>query len=144
MKNKIQFINGIKAMVISLAITLGFSNAVIAQGLNSSCGKELQTYCSQVTPGEGRIMACLYAYGDKISEECVDEIEGVTLKIGAAVDSIQHGYEECSEDIEKFCPKIEPGQGRMYKCIKKSEAMLGQSCKSALGLLETQYKAETK
>ena len=31
---------------------------------------ELETYCKDVTPGDGRILACLYAHGDKLSGQC--------------------------------------------------------------------------
>jgi len=31
---------------------------------------EIETYCKAVTPGEGRILACLYAYQDKLSGKC--------------------------------------------------------------------------
>jgi len=126
---------------LMLASLIGLSSAVQAQGLSASCGKDLKKYCSQVTPGDGRIMACLYAHGDKIAEECVSEIQGVALKFSAAVDVIQYGYEQCSQDIEKFCADVEPGQGRMYKCIKKNETALEAKCNSALGLLETHFGA---
>ena len=28
------------------------------------CSTEFETYCKNVTPGEGRLLACLYAYED--------------------------------------------------------------------------------
>ncbi len=34
------------------------------------CETEMKTYSSEVTPGEGRIMACLYADTDKITGRC--------------------------------------------------------------------------
>ena len=36
----------------------------------NGCKTELETYCKTVTPGEGRVLACLYAYGDKLSGKC--------------------------------------------------------------------------
>ncbi|MDH3279693.1 MAG: cysteine rich repeat-containing protein [Gammaproteobacteria bacterium] len=38
----------------------------VAQG----CEKELQSYCAKVTPGKGRVLACLYAHEDKLSGRC--------------------------------------------------------------------------
>jgi hypothetical protein len=32
-----------------------------------SCSSELAQYCAGVTPGERRLLACLYAHGDKLS-----------------------------------------------------------------------------
>lgn len=31
------------------------------------CQKEIEGFCKDVTPGQGRVLACLYAYGDKLS-----------------------------------------------------------------------------
>ena len=36
----------------------------------NGCKEELEKYCGNVTPGEGRVLACLYAYGDKLSGRC--------------------------------------------------------------------------
>ena len=34
------------------------------------CQAEIETYCKDVTLGKARIMACLYAHEDKLSERC--------------------------------------------------------------------------
>ena len=34
------------------------------------CSKEFESYCKNVTPVEGRLLACLYAYSDKLSNRC--------------------------------------------------------------------------
>lgn len=34
------------------------------------CQTEIETYCKDVTPGEARILACLYAHEDKLPERC--------------------------------------------------------------------------
>jgi len=34
------------------------------------CNAELRQHCADVTPGEGRLLACLFAYDDKLSGQC--------------------------------------------------------------------------
>ena len=34
------------------------------------CKTELENYCKDVTPGEGRVIACIYAHEDKLSDRC--------------------------------------------------------------------------
>ena len=50
------------------------SAEAVAQGLvetvATGCEKELAAYCQGVTPGDGRILACLYAHADKLSGQC--------------------------------------------------------------------------
>ena len=38
--------------------------------VKEGCKKELDMYCKNVTPGKGRVVACLYAYEDKLSGRC--------------------------------------------------------------------------
>ncbi len=33
----------------------------------NGCKAEIEKYCKNVTPGQGRVLACLYAYEDKLS-----------------------------------------------------------------------------
>lgn len=110
-----------------------------AQSLLAACGKDITAYCSKVTPGEGRIAACLYAHGDKIADQCVSAIETTALQIESAIDHIQYGYEQCSEDIDKFCAKVEPGGGRMYDCIKRNAKALTPTCTKAVEGLEARF-----
>ena len=42
----------------------------LADQVREGCKAELESYCKQVTPGEGRLLACLYAFEDKLSARC--------------------------------------------------------------------------
>jgi hypothetical protein len=42
----------------------------LVESVVNGCKAELDTYCKDVTPGEGRILACLYARNDKLSGKC--------------------------------------------------------------------------
>jgi Cysteine rich repeat len=42
----------------------------LATQVRESCSSELSQYCAEVAPGEGRLLACLYAHGDKLSGQC--------------------------------------------------------------------------
>ena len=62
-------------VLIALAILpLLFTSATAGQSLVDTvvngCKVEIEKYCAQVTPGEGRVLACLFAYEDKLSAKC--------------------------------------------------------------------------
>jgi hypothetical protein len=38
---------------------------------SKGCQAEIETYCKDVTPGQARILACLYAHEDKLPERCL-------------------------------------------------------------------------
>jgi hypothetical protein len=103
-----------------------------AQEVADKCGVELQTFCKDVTPGEGRILACLYAYSDQSSDHCKDVVREAFehLKLMSAVSS--HIKTECGDDLERFCKDVEPGEGRLLGCLEKYDRKLSQKCSSAL------------
>ena len=55
-----------------IILLLGVAGANAQQGLietvGNGCKMEIEKYCSQVTPGQGRILACLYADLEKYCE----------------------------------------------------------------------------
>jgi hypothetical protein len=96
------------------------------------CKKELETYCKQVTPGEGRILACLYAYSDKLSGRCEYALYDAAAQLERAVTALTYVANECRGDLEKYCADIQPGQGRLAACLKKNDAKVSGRCKQAL------------
>jgi hypothetical protein len=96
------------------------------------CKKELETYCQGVTPGEGRVLACLYAYSDKLSGRCEYALYDASAQLERAVTALTYVANECRGDLEKYCANIQPGQGRLAACLKKNDAKLSGRCNQAL------------
>jgi len=55
---------------ILLFVTPVMAQQTLIDTVANGCKAELEKYCKNVTPGEGRVLACLYAYGDKLSGRC--------------------------------------------------------------------------
>ena len=108
----------------------------VAQGIVDSvkkgCDKELKTYCKDVTPGEGRVLACLYAYEDKLSGQCEYTLYDAAAQLERAVNALSYAVNECRDDLTKFCSDIKPGEGRLLQCIDKNDAKVSGRCKQAL------------
>jgi hypothetical protein len=96
------------------------------------CKKELETYCQGVTPGQGRVLACLYAYSDKLSGRCEYALYDAAAQLERAVTALTYVANECRSDLEKYCADIQPGQGRLAACLRKNDAKLISRCKQAL------------
>lgn len=111
-------------------------NPVMAQeGLVESvltgCKTELEKYCSNVTPGEGRVLACLYAYEDKLSGRCEYALYDAAVQLERAVAALSYVVNECSSDLKQYCTGVAAGEGRLLQCLQKNDAQVSQRCKQA-------------
>jgi len=100
--------------------------------VKEGCQKEFDSYCKEVTPGEGRLLACLFAYEDKLSGRCEYALYDASAQLQHAVASLSYAANECKEDIEKHCATVKAGEGRILACLKKSEKDLTARCKTAM------------
>ena len=122
---------------VALAILLFGINSAIAQQdlvetVANGCKTELEKYCNQVTPGQGRVLACLYAYGDKLSSKCEYALYDAAVQLERAVAALSYVANECDADMEKYCESIEPGEGRLLECLEKHDKEVSGRCKQAL------------
>jgi len=122
---------------VALAILLmGITSANAQQGLvetvANGCKVEIEKYCSQVTPGEGRVLACLYAHEDKLSSKCEYALYDAAAQLERAVAALSYVANECDADLEKYCKSIAPGEGRLLDCLEKHDKQVSGRCKQAL------------
>jgi hypothetical protein len=119
----------------ALAQQKGPSEA-IAQGLVETvakgCEKELKMYCAQVTPGEGRVLACLYSFWDKLSDQCDNALYDAAAQLQRAVAALSYVNSECWDDLKAYCANIQPGEGRLLQCLDKNDAKVTRRCKQAV------------
>jgi hypothetical protein len=109
----------------SLLCTTHVGHAVGADPAGSVCNEDIQKFCGDVTPGEGRILMCLQSHIDRISPECRGAMETGKKKVKEAADA-------CREDAEKFCAGIQPGGGRIAICLKQNFESLSPACRQVM------------
>jgi hypothetical protein len=54
---------------------------------------------------------------------------GLTLTISAL--ALAGKDNPCKADVARLCPNVEPGGGRIIRCLKDHEADLSDACKAA-------------
>ena len=104
----------------------------IVKSVAEGCNKEIRTYCSTVTPGEGRVLACLFSHEDKLSGRCQYALYDAAVQLERAVATLTYVANECDADLETYCANIRPGEGRLAQCLKKNEKKLNQRCTQAI------------
>ena len=104
----------------------------IVETFTEGCKVELEKYCKGVTPGEGRLVACLYAHGDKLSGKCEYAIYDAAAQLERALTALTYVANECRDDLKANCADIKAGEGRLLKCLEKHDAKVSGRCKQAL------------
>jgi len=96
------------------------------------CQKELTTFCKDVTPGEGRILACLYAFQDKLSPSCEYALYDSATQLERTINTLAFVASECRDDLEANCADVKPGEGRLLDCLDKNREKVSARCQEAV------------
>ena len=104
----------------------------IVETVARGCEKEIQGFCKDVTPGEGRVLACLFAHNDKLSGSCEYALYDAAVQLERAIAALTYVANECEDDLEKFCVAVEAGEGRLAECLNKNEKKVSDRCNKAL------------
>ena len=106
------------------------------------CRPEIETYCSQVTPGEGRLLACFIAHEDKISGQCGWAVYEAMSELEALVDAIAYVADACWDDMVEHCAEVEMGEGRVAECLLLHREEVSSQCSQAMDDVELELVDE--
>lgn len=117
-----------------------FAAESVIDSFAKGCEKELTKYCSSVTPGEGRILACMYAHKDKLSGQCEFALYDSAAQLERFIGALTYVVNECGDDLDKFCGTVEAGEGRIAKCLLDNKSKLDKRC--VVAIEQTELKVE--
>ncbi len=115
------------------------AEAAVAK-VKAACAADVKSYCSQVTPGEGRLLLCMMAHEDKMSDACYDAMLSLAEGVDLAVSNVLRAASSCDADIEKHCSNAELGKGRIVQCLIDKKAELSTSCRAEVSALKSRAK----
>jgi hypothetical protein len=125
-------------IVVVMSVLAIFGGCAIAptkgpvEIVEDGCKAELDTYCKSVTQGEGRVLACLYAYSDKLSNRCEYALYEAVSQLQRAVEALSYTATECRDDLKTYCSDVQPGEGRLLQCLDKNKDKVSKRCTQAL------------
>lgn len=122
---------GVLAFCFGMVVSVPAQESLVETVANG-CKTEIESYCKTVTPGEGRILACLYAHQDKLSGKCEFALYDAAVRLERAVAALSYAANECEDDLDKYCQGVQAGEGRLLECIEKNDAKVSSRCKEAL------------
>ena len=97
-----------------------------------ACRGDLETYCSQVTPGQGRLLHCVAAHEDKLSGQCEYALYQAASLLEQLTVAIAYVAQSCETEIKTLCSDVEAGEGRILACLEENDAQVGDACRKAV------------
>jgi hypothetical protein len=97
-----------------------------------ACKSDVQKLCKGVQPGGGRIAACLKQHESEVSPECkkqVAEAKEEGRELSAA----------CKADAEALCKGVQPGEGRVMRCLSEHQDKVSAGCRQKLAETESRH-----
>jgi hypothetical protein len=121
-------------LILVLAVTLAVLDAgtAIAQGLIRiqapplrACTVDYLRFCRGVPPGRGRIILCLNAYANELTQPC---FQALALRGLASANALK----ACRIDYDRLCAQSAPGPTRGLACLLDNARTLSPQCRDAL------------
>jgi hypothetical protein len=111
-------------MVAWLCVVFFYSQPVNGQ-TRGTCADDVAKFCKGVQPGGGRLVKCLKDHESELSPACSASHE--QAKAGA-----KEAHEACADDVQKLCKDVQPGKGRIVRCLKDHSKSLSTECRDKL------------
>ena len=123
-------------VLLAVLALFGFAGIASAQDIVSDvqkgCGPEIEKYCSQVSLGEGRLLACFYAHEDKLSGQCEYTLYRASAQLEHAVSALNYVAGQCQDDILAHCAEVQLGEGHILSCLEANADSVSDQCKTAV------------
>lgn len=94
-----------------------------AQRDQGPCKEDVDKFCAEAQ--RGAVGKCLREHEAELSSACREQISKMRKK----VKSLQ---ESCDEDLQKFCSSVQPGGGRVLRCLDGNYDRLSETCQQSL------------
>jgi hypothetical protein len=116
-----------------MALCFGLSpSAANSQSVFEACDSDIAAFCSKVTPGNGRIMSCLYAHEDKITETCDAAVGEIADIIDTLFAGLRYTMQQCKADIAAHCTDVAYGEGRIISCLHEKKSSISDGCRETV------------
>ncbi len=104
----------------------------VMRSVVQGCQQDMQRFCSSVTPGGNRMLACIYAHRDQISANCLQSLYNNAPHLQRAIMAMNNVASACQAELQTRCANVPPGSGRVERCLRNAESQLSAGCREAL------------
>ena len=111
---------------------LATAEETLVDYLVTACETDIENYCSQVTPGNGRLLHCMAAHEDKISGQCEYALYQAATVLEQLAAAMVYVAEQCRTEIETICSDVVLGEGKLPACLAEHDEDVSDGCKKAI------------
>ena len=123
-------------IVACAAVLFALSGLSIAHADESdgrgACRADAEKFCKDVQPGEGRMAKCLAQHESELSKGCREGMAKGRKRMEEVTAA-------CHDDASKLCAGVEPGKGRMARCLAGRKNELSPACSAEIGKMEKNH-----
>ena len=84
-------------------------------GRGGQCRDEISRACPDLRPGDGKFADCVKQHKSDLSDRC----QKVVQRFRGEAQKFAEAREACKADGERFCPGMQPGDGKFGPCMKE-------------------------
>ena len=126
---QIRYGKPVLAVLVALLMTFAaVTPGNAAQSIFDACYDSLAKYCSDVTPGDGRLVSCLYSHEDKVSDACDIAFAETGDIIDMLFETLRSAKHHCQGDISQWCADAVVGSGEVLHCLVENRSSLSDGC----------------
>ncbi len=96
------------------------------------CKVDIKQHCDGLGKNAQKVFMCLAAYEDQLSPKCRQGIKEATMAIKTSAAALDYSIGACEADADKHCLAVQPGEGRLLRCIKANQSQVSAQCLTAL------------
>lgn len=131
---------------------LGEANVLSTQGSDASlraCQPDLARYCAS-RGGAKEGMECLLDHQQDVTDSCYAAMkqrmqspqEAPQETAAPATAPARGGMQACQADLKKLCQGVQPGGGRLVKCLLDQQPSLSDACYSTLAEMKNKPQGQ--
>ena len=117
------------AALFLVVLCVGGWSSAYAEEQKLACSEEIAQYCKGVKPGGGRLLVCLKEHEKDLTPSCREKIAGIEKRL-------EEAKQICTVDTEKFCKGVQPGEGRIAKCLNEHIEEISLNCREKVSGLK--------
>jgi hypothetical protein len=96
------------------------------------CGEDVKQFWPGIGKNSKKVFMCLGAYETHLTPQCRQGILEASLAIRTSAAAIEYSISACEADADKHCLEVQPGEGRLLRCLKANQAEVSNQCVTAL------------